>query len=99
VGCQVLAFVYKALADHHVYLEGTLLKPNMVTSGQSAANKAGAQQIAEGTVTALRRTVPAAVPGNDDCFQELVHAVFTSAKEVMFSPVSFGLLTGLLQSY
>lgn len=27
---QVLAAVYKALSDHHVYLEGTLLKPNMV---------------------------------------------------------------------
>lgn len=26
----VLAAVYKALNDHHVYLEGTLLKPNMV---------------------------------------------------------------------
>lgn len=30
----VLAAVYKALNDHHVYLEGTLLKPNMVTAGQ-----------------------------------------------------------------
>jgi len=30
----VLAAVYKALSDHHVYLEGTLLKPNMVTAGK-----------------------------------------------------------------
>lgn len=60
---QVLAFVYKALADHHVYLEGTLLKPNMVTHGQSCPKKATAQQIGEATVTALRRTVPPAVPG------------------------------------
>ena len=30
---RVLACVYKALVDHHVYLEGTLLKPNMVTPG------------------------------------------------------------------
>lgn len=30
----VLAAVYKALSDHHVLLEGTLLKPNMVTHGQ-----------------------------------------------------------------
>lgn len=28
----VLAAVYKALSDHHVYLEGTLLKPNMVSN-------------------------------------------------------------------
>jgi len=60
---QVLSFVYKALADHHVFLEGTLLKPNMVTSGQSASKKASSEQIGEATVTALRRTVPAAVPG------------------------------------
>jgi len=60
---QVLAFVYKALADHHVYLEGTLLKPNMVTHGQSATTKATPEQIGEATVTALRRTVPSAVPG------------------------------------
>ncbi|CAF3250325.1 unnamed protein product [Rotaria sp. Silwood2] len=30
---KVLATVYKALNDHHVYLEGTLLKPSMVTPG------------------------------------------------------------------
>lgn len=31
----VLSHQYKALVDHHVYLEGTLLKPNMVTGGKS----------------------------------------------------------------
>jgi len=59
----VLAAVYKALNDHHVYLEGTLLKPNMVTPGQSCPKKATAQEIACATVTALNRTVPAAVAG------------------------------------
>jgi fructose-bisphosphate aldolase class I len=60
----VLAAVYKALSDHHVYLEGTLLKPNMVTAGmQYKGAKPTPEQIAEATVTALRRTVPAAVPG------------------------------------
>ncbi|KAF2879361.1 hypothetical protein ILUMI_26808 [Ignelater luminosus] len=59
----VLAAVYKALNDHHVYLEGTLLKPNMVTQGQSHSKKCSPQEIAAATVTALSRTVPAAVPG------------------------------------
>lgn len=59
----VLAAVYKALNDHHVYLEGTLLKPNMVTAGQSSKKKATPQEVALATVTALRRTVPAAVAG------------------------------------
>ncbi|GKE98745.1 fructose-bisphosphate aldolase 6, cytosolic [Tanacetum coccineum] len=30
---RVLVACYKALNDHHVLLEGTLLKPNMVTPG------------------------------------------------------------------
>ena len=63
----MLAFQYKALADHNVYLEGTLLKPNMVTAGQSCATKYGPQQVAEATVTALNRTVPAAVAGTCTC--------------------------------
>ncbi|XP_064180693.1 aldolase a, fructose-bisphosphate, b [Anguilla rostrata] len=60
---KVLAAVYKALSDHHVYLEGTLLKPNMVTAGHSCPQKYSPQEIAMATVCALRRTVPPAVPG------------------------------------
>lgn len=59
----MLAAVYKALSDHHVYLEGTLLKPNMVTAGHSCPKKNSPEEIALATVTALRRTVPPAVPG------------------------------------
>jgi len=60
----VLAYTYKALNDHHVFLEGTLLKPNMVTPGQSYTGTAYKNEdIGLATVTALQRTVPAAVPG------------------------------------
>lgn len=112
----VLAAVYKALNDHHVLLEGTLLKPNMVAPGSDGpkvtlglqglagwpidfqilfffnffprileetgglqkkfvyifeaqqfffvvVSQVAAEVIAEYTVTALRRTVPPAVPG------------------------------------
>ena len=58
---RVLAACYKALNDHHVLLEGTLLKPNMVTPG-SESKKVTPEVIAQYTVTALQRTVPAAVP-------------------------------------
>ncbi|GAB4845882.1 Fructose-bisphosphate aldolase 5, cytosolic [Ancistrocladus abbreviatus] len=58
----VLAAVYKALNDHHVLLEGTLLKPNMVTPGSNRP-KVEPEVIAEYTVATLRRTVPPAVPG------------------------------------
>ena len=59
----VLAAVYKALSDHHVYLEGTLLKPNMVTPGQSCPRKASPAEVGQATVQALSRTVPPAMPG------------------------------------
>ncbi|XP_065855643.1 fructose-bisphosphate aldolase 8, cytosolic [Euphorbia lathyris] len=58
---RVLAACYKALNDHHVLLEGTLLKPNMVTPG-SDAPKVSPDVIAEYTVRALQRTMPPAVP-------------------------------------
>ena len=66
----VLVNAYKALNDHHVYLEGTLLKPNMVTAGQSCATKYTPEQVALATVQALRRTVPAAVPGKSKLRQQ-----------------------------
>merc|ERR1712087_161900 len=59
---KVLAAQFKALNDHHVYLEGAVLKPNMVKNGLGAP-LASPDQIAELTVTALRRTVPSAMPG------------------------------------
>ena len=62
---QVLSYTYKALMDHHVYLEGTLLKPNMVTAGQSCTKTYSVEEVAQATVTALKRAVPAAVPGMD----------------------------------
>ncbi|KAK5980592.1 Fructose-bisphosphate aldolase [Trichostrongylus colubriformis] len=60
----VLSYCYRALNDHHVYLEGTLLKPNMVTAGQAfKGNKPTHDEIALATVTALQRSVPPAVTG------------------------------------
>jgi len=60
---KVLAACYKALSDHNVLLEGTLLKPNMVVSGKDCPVQATPAQVATATVRALQRTVPAAVPG------------------------------------
>lgn len=60
---KVLAAVYKALSDHHIFLEGTLLKPNMCTPGFQCAKKYTSVDIARATVRALSRGVPPAVPG------------------------------------
>src|SRR6184192_3075591 len=60
---RVLQAVYTELHDQRLDLFGTLLKPNMVLSGYDAAQRAGADEVAEATLDVFRRHVPAAVPG------------------------------------
>jgi len=60
---KVLAAVFKALNDHHVLLEGCLLKPNMVTEGSACAAKASPADVAFYTVRTLSRTVPPSLVG------------------------------------
>ena len=55
--------VFEELDAQGVLLEGMVLKPNMVLSGKEAPDRAGPETVADATVTAFRRTVPAAVPG------------------------------------
>eukprot|EP00667_Euglena_gracilis_P023490 EG_transcript_26544 len=50
-------------ATQGVLLEGTLLKPNMVTPGVDSGIKATPEDIAYFTVRTFSRTVPAAVAG------------------------------------
>jgi len=58
-----LKAVFNQLFEHRIYLEGMVLKPNMVISGKKAANRAPPQAVAEATVRTLKRHVPPAVPG------------------------------------
>lgn len=58
---RVLVAVYDALAVCGVMLEGTLLKPNMVTPGVDSGIKATPEDVAYYTVRTFSRTVPAAV--------------------------------------
>ncbi len=60
---ETLRVVYDQLARQRVVLEATLLKPNMVLPGVDCAVQVDDDEIAEATLTVLRRTVPAAVPG------------------------------------
>jgi len=60
---KVYAAVYKAMSDHHVLLEGSLLKPNMVRPGTENKAPCTPQDIARATVRVLQHTVPVAVPG------------------------------------
>ena len=63
VTSAVLHTVFEALLAQGVRLEGMLLKPNMVTSGDEATVQADVPTVAEATLRVLRRLVPAAVPG------------------------------------
>lgn len=60
---KVYAAVVKALIDNGVLLEGSLLKPNMITHGTESTVKVTSQEIAWKTVRTLLRTIPGAIPG------------------------------------
>jgi fructose-bisphosphate aldolase, class I len=59
----VLHTVFDALFDQNVSLEGMLLKPNMVISGDECGRQAPVDEVALATLRSLRRHVPVAVPG------------------------------------
>jgi fructose-bisphosphate aldolase class I len=63
VTASTLRVVFEQLARHEVSLEASLLKPNMVLPGKDCPTQATDDEIAAATITVLRQTVPAAVPG------------------------------------
>ena len=63
VTSTTLASVFEQLYAHRIYLEGMILKPNMVISGKKATTRADRKQVAEATIRVLKRYVPGAVPG------------------------------------
>jgi fructose-bisphosphate aldolase class I len=63
VTTAALKALYQQLAEQSVYLEGTVLKPNMVVSGTKHPEQAGIEKVAEMTLDCFRKTVPEAVPG------------------------------------
>jgi fructose-bisphosphate aldolase class I len=59
----VLKETFQQLYYANVALEGMILKPNMAISGKKCSKQAGVEEVAEKTVTLLKRCVPSAVPG------------------------------------
>ena len=55
--------VFSALLEQRVVLEHMLLKPNMVVPGTDSPIQVSVREVAEATISCLRRAVPAAVPG------------------------------------
>lgn len=58
-----LGAVFDELVEQGVELERMVLKPNMVLPGLQCPRQASVEEVAQATVAAMRRCVPAAVPG------------------------------------
>lgn len=55
--------VFKALYEHHVLLEGTILKASMVLPGKDCPEQASVEDVAHATLRCLESAVPAILPG------------------------------------
>ena len=60
---NVLQATLHALFEQRVYLEGMLLKPNMVIAAKQCPQQSSGADVALATLRCLRRRVPVAVPG------------------------------------
>jgi fructose-bisphosphate aldolase class I len=59
----ILRATFSELRLQGVLLEGMILKPNMVLPGLASRTQASVDEVADATLTCLKRNVPAAVPG------------------------------------
>jgi len=60
---QIWTHVSKALIQHHIILEGCLIKTGVVIPGMQSGTKENPKAIAYQTLTALNDTIPANIPG------------------------------------
>ena len=63
VSQRAFARVFDELSRQRVFLEGIVLKPNMIVSGIGCSEQAGVKEVADRTVEVLKATVPDEVPG------------------------------------
>jgi fructose-bisphosphate aldolase class I len=60
---RCLGTLFESLEEKNVLVEGTILKPNMIVSGNECSEQAGIQQVAEMTLNCLLENVPSNLPG------------------------------------
>ncbi len=60
---RTLDAVFTELARYEVFLEGMLLKPNMIISGSEAKKQSSVREVVETTLKVFREFVPKRVPG------------------------------------
>jgi len=63
VNIEVQSTLYKAMLEHGVYMEGTILKTNLVNPGLSCDLDYSIEEIAIANMMVLRRTMPVAIRG------------------------------------
>jgi len=63
VNVKVQSSLYKAMLEHGVYMEGSILKTNMVNPGLSCPTSYTVSEIAEANLATLRRVMPVAISG------------------------------------
>ncbi len=63
VTSTVLSALFAALDEQSVYLEGTILKPNMIVSGTTNPEQASIEKVAEMTLDCFHKCVPTDIPG------------------------------------
>lgn len=59
----VLKRVFMRLYEARVFLEGSVLKPNMIVPGKRSSSRAQPEDVARATIRVLKTCAPAAVPG------------------------------------
>ena len=60
---RCLKSLFRHLEECGVNIKGTILKPNMVTSGSTASEQAGIEEVAKKTLDCLIANVPSDLPG------------------------------------
>ena len=61
INVKVQSVLYKAMLDHGVFMEGSLLKSNMVNAGVDCETHYSVSEIAKANVQVLRRCMPVAI--------------------------------------
>jgi len=60
---KTLLAVFDELKKQRVFIEGIILKPNMVISGKKCSTQATSKQIAESTLRCFKKVLPKELPG------------------------------------
>lgn len=63
VNLAIQAELYHAMLEHGVYMEGSILKANMVNPGKACPTSYTVEEIAEANLQLLRRCLPVAIRG------------------------------------